>query len=131
HRPLDLGRRWHVGLAREHLAPVLRCVHNQAAVPVVPVRRLLAIGVVLGTDLLAVRLGVHPQVERVFRAPGPDPAAGPWRPLRDAGLVVARPVMATGPQLALVAGEDRDHRRAASVGRPVEPVLYTFTGVDR
>src|SRR5207245_5196571 len=71
------------------------------------------------------------QGERILRPPGPDAAAGPRRPLRDAGLVIARPVVAAGAELALVAGEDRDHRRAAAIGRPVEPVVHPFAAVDR
>ena len=58
-RPQDLRRRRHVGLAREHPAPVLRRVDDQAAVAVVPVRRLLAVIVVFGMDGLAVRRGVQ------------------------------------------------------------------------
>src|SRR3989475_8579434 len=97
----------------------------------VPVRRLFPVRIILGHDFLAVRLGVQVQGERILRPPGPDAAAGPRRPLRDAGLVVARPVMGPSPELALVAGEDRDHRRAAAVGRPVEPVVHALAGVDR
>src|SRR5207247_10258782 len=87
--------------------------------------------IILGHDFLAVRLGVQVQGEGVLSTPGPDPAAGPWRPLRDAGLVIARPVVRPSPELALVAGEDRDHRRPAAIRRPVEPVVHAFPGVDR
>src|SRR5205823_6703835 len=69
-------------------------------------------------------------VERVLMAPGPDPIAGPWRTVRDAGLVIPRPIMAPGPELALVPRDDRNHRRRAAVRRAVEPVIDAFAGMD-
>src|SRR2546430_6412200 len=67
----------------------------------------------------------------LFRSPRPNAGAAPRSPLADTGLVVARPVMGAGPELALVAGDDTDHRCPAAVGRPVEPVVHTLAGVNR
>src|SRR2546422_8086449 len=88
----------------------------------VPVRWLLAVGIVLDLDLLAVRVRIQCLGERILRAPGPDAGPGPRCPLRDPRLVVAGPGVLPGPELAHVAGDDQDHRRAAAVRRAVEPV---------
>src|SRR5207248_4838833 len=63
--------------------------------------------------------------------PGPDAISSPGSALTDAGLVVAGPVMLTRAKLALVAGDDRDHRRPAAVRGLVEPVVRAFATVDR
>src|SRR5713101_8629274 len=97
----------------------------------VPVRRLLAIGVVLDLDLLAVRVRIKSLGKRILRAPGPDASPGPRRPLRDPGLVVAGPGVLPGPELAHITGYDQDHRRAAPIRRAVEPMGHGLTVMNR
>src|SRR2546428_13836728 len=69
-------------------------------------------------------------MDRILTAIGPNAGPGPRRPLRDARLVVAGPGHLARAELAHVAGDDTDHRRAAGIGRHVEPVVRPFAVVD-
>ena len=124
------GGRRHVGFAGEDLAAVFRRVDDQCQVAVVPISRLLVLGVGVGMDFFAVRALVEIEVKRVFRHPAFEARSGPCRALKQRGFVIAGPGMAAGAGLADVAGEHQRQVRRAVHFRRMKPVIDAFALVN-
>src|SRR3970040_44820 len=101
----QLGRGGHMGLAGEDLSPVFWGVYDQWCVAVVPVGRLLVLGVAVGMDLLAVRGGIEGGMDRILRPPALEARSAPSGALEEGGLVIAGPGAAPAARDAEVAGQ--------------------------
>ena len=127
---LDLRGGGHVGLAGEHLAAILRRVHDQRALGVVPVGRLFVLRVSVRHDVFAVRVLVEVRREGVLAHPALEAGADFRRTLEERGLVVAGPGITSRAGSADVTREHELQELRAVGERGVEPVVDALADVD-
>src|SRR3972149_1122370 len=97
----------------------------------VPVRRLLVLGIGVGLDGLAGCFRIEINVKRILGYPAFETGSSPRRALEESRLVVSSPSVRTGATLADIAGEHQGEIRGPVHLGGVEPVIDSLALVDR
>src|SRR5262245_16548405 len=97
----------------------------------IPVGRLLILGIGVSMDFFAMDCGIEAQMERVLGHPSLEARTCPWGTLKERRLVIARPGVTACARSAEVSGQ---HER--KICRPVhfrgmEPMVDSFTLMNR
>ena len=119
-----------MGLAGEVLAAELRCVDDERLIAVVPVGRLLPLGVAVDLHGLAGSVGIEIEREGILRHPSLESRTGPGRSLEQGRFVIAGPGVATGARMTDVAGEHERQVGGAIHLRGMEPVIDPLSLVN-